>query len=143
MDAGGPIELLEEIARGAVGLTAAAVAGSSADLTFTQWRVLVVVGGETNGVTISELAQRLRIGLSPASRLVSRLRARRLVLTGRDQDDRRATRVVLTSDGMAIREAVIAARRELLTEAVTAAGGLAAPAGSPLRRLASVLGPYS
>lgn len=101
-------------------VTTRALASTALDLTFVQWRVLVIVGEDEDGATVSEIAIRLGAEISPLSRLVGRLARRGLVATGKDERDRRVTRVNLTDAGRAIRETVLRRRRELL--AVVLAG---------------------
>jgi len=103
-----------------VAVTTRALASTALDLTFVQWRVLVIVGEDEDGATVSEIAIRLGAEISPLSRLVGRLARRGLVATGKDERDRRVTRVNLTDAGRAIRETVLRRRRELL--AVVLAG---------------------
>jgi DNA-binding MarR family transcriptional regulator len=76
------------------------------------------VGDRDEGATISEIAGRIGAHLSPASRLVSRLAARRLVQTAKDEADRRATRVTLTDSGRTLRSQVLRRRREDLRAAL-------------------------
>ena len=111
---------LEAVALGSVAVTTRALASTALDLTFVQWRVLVIVGEDEDGATVSEIAIRLGAEISPLSRLVGRLARRGLVATGKDERDRRVTRVNLTDAGRAIRETVLRRRRELL--AVVLAG---------------------
>jgi DNA-binding MarR family transcriptional regulator len=111
---------LEAVALGSVAVTTRALASTALDLTFVQWRVLVIVGEDEDGATVSEIAVRLGAEISPLSRLVGRLARRGLVSTGKDERDRRVTRVNLTDAGRAIRRTVLRRRRELL--AVVLAG---------------------
>ncbi len=88
-----PIADLERLVMGSVAITERAIAASGTDLTFVQWRVLLVVGDHDEGATIGEIASRIGAHASPASRLISRLRNRGVVATTKDDDDGRVTRV--------------------------------------------------
>ena len=93
---------LEAVAFGAVAITTRAIATVGLELTFAQWRVLVVVGGSADGATVTEIASRLGAEISPVSRLVTRLARRGLVDARKDANDRRVTRVTITDDGLEI-----------------------------------------
>lgn len=96
---------------GSVAITERAIAASGTDLTFVQWRVLLVVGDHQEGATIGEIASRIGAHASPASRLISRLRDRGVVSTTKDTEDGRVTRVRLTTTGRQLRTRVIRHRR--------------------------------
>jgi DNA-binding MarR family transcriptional regulator len=110
------VETLDRLVIGSVALTERAIAAAGADLTFVQWRVVLIVGEHEAGATVGEVAGRLGARSSPASRLISRLRARGVVSTSKDAADARLTRVHLTRSGMELRSRVLRARRDLLTE---------------------------
>lgn len=101
---------------GAVAITERAIAEAGADLTFVQWRVLLIVGQHDQGATIGEIAARIGAHNSPASRLISRLRRRGVVTTRKDQLDARVTRVTLTEVGRELRARVLGHRRRTLDE---------------------------
>lgn len=109
---------LERIAIGAVGLTARAlaVAGSDFDLTFPQWRALLLVGSNADGARVGEVAARVGVTLPATSRLLRRLERRGLTTLGIDASDRRATRVRLTERGHEVRTAIVSHRRATLEE---------------------------
>ncbi|HEV8404020.1 MAG TPA: MarR family winged helix-turn-helix transcriptional regulator [Candidatus Limnocylindrales bacterium] len=109
---------LERIAIGAVGLTTRALAGAETDLelTFPQWRAILVVGNDADGARIGEVAARVGVTLPATSRLLRRLERRGLTALESDTVDRRATRVRLTERGHAIRSAILAHRRAALEE---------------------------
>lgn len=115
------IRHLESIVVGAVAITARAIAESGADLTFAQWRVVLVVGERPDGVTISDVATRLGAHQSPASRLVSRLRHRGVVQSHRDARDARVVWVTLTDSGRDLRSRVLERRRHALADILTGA----------------------
>ena len=112
---------LERIAIGMVGLTTRALAHAETDLelTFPQWRAILVVGADIEGARIGEVAARVGGTLPATSRLLRRLERRGLVTLATDDADRRATRTRLTERGLVIREAILATRRDAL-EAVAA-----------------------
>lgn len=122
---------LERIAVGAVGLTtrALALADAGFELTFPQWRALLVLGEKAGGARIGEVAARLGVTLPATSRLLRRLERRGLTALSIDELDRRATRARLTDHGLTVRETILAHRRAVLREI---AEGLPA---SELRRL--------
>src|SRR6266568_1510563 len=112
---------LEAVALGSVAVTTRALATVGLDLTFAQWRVLVIVGESSDGATVTEIAARLGGEISPVSRLVSRIARRGLVNARKDERDRRVTRVAATDAGRRLRETVLARRRALLLDVLAAA----------------------
>ncbi len=132
-------ELLEPIVVGAVAITARALSAAGADLTFLQWRLLLVLGEHPNGATVTDLAGRVGVNLSPASRLVGRLARRGLVATGPDANDRRATRVTLTPAGEDLRRQVLERRGEDL-RAVLAEAELSRREREGLARVSEAFG---
>lgn len=137
------LESLEAVIFEAIGLTATALADASlADLTFPQWRVLIVVG-RTDGLRVGEVATRIGASLTSTSRLITRLERRGYVLTQRDEDDRRATVVRLTDAGADARQRVIGRRRELMHEAFAKPGtAISSMLGPGLHELADRLNRY-
>jgi len=133
---------LERIAYGTVAVTTRALTAVGLDLTFGQWRVLVIVGNDPDGTTMSDIALRLGAALSPTSRLVSRLAYRGLVTLVKDDVDRRVTRVALTDAGRTTRQAVLDQRLELLREVVAAADPVNAEALAALERIAEAFRRY-
>jgi DNA-binding MarR family transcriptional regulator len=85
------------------------------DLSFQQWRIVVVLG-QVETARISELAERIGASGPSASRLVQRLRRRGIVRQEVDPDDRRAVRVSLTDQGRELRSRVVDTRRRLIQE---------------------------
>ena len=75
------VGVLERLVVGSVAITARAIAEADAELTFMQWRVLLVVGECEDGQAVGEIATRIGAHASPASRVVSRLKRRGLVST--------------------------------------------------------------
>jgi DNA-binding MarR family transcriptional regulator len=107
---------LERITVGAVGLTTEALARAETDfeMTFPQWRAVLVVGGNADGARVGEVATRVGVTRPATSRLLRRLERRGLTSLTADAADRRATRVRLTSRGQEIRSAILAHRRVVL-----------------------------
>lgn len=105
--------LLERIVLAGVGLTTRALAEASPglDVTFPQWRVLVVLGEEPEGATVSEVAGRIGVTVPATSRQLRRLARRGLVEIGPDARDRRAARARLTEGGAEVRKAILDFRR--------------------------------
>jgi DNA-binding MarR family transcriptional regulator len=106
------IRALERLAVGSVAITERAIASAGTDLTFVQWRVLLIVGEQEGGVRVGEIAERIGAHASPTSRLISRLKSRGVVMTEKDELDGRATRVRLTSVGRTLRGRVLEHRRQ-------------------------------
>jgi len=112
---------LERIAIGMVGITTRALAHADTDLelTFPQWRAILLVGADIDGARVGEVAARVGVTLPATSRLLRRLAGRGLVVLRTDDADRRATRARLTERGRAIREAILAHRRASLESVAT------------------------
>jgi DNA-binding MarR family transcriptional regulator len=116
-------EMLERIALGSVAVTSTSLLeAGSGELTFVQWRALVVIGGRP-GIRIGPLGDLLGASQSASSRLVARLARRGLVVAMPDPADRRATQLWLSDAGHAVHAQVLAARRQHLAPI---ADGLAA-----------------
>ena len=134
------MDAIEQLVFAGVALTTRALSEARADLdlTLAQWRVLVVLGEEADGATISQVAGRIGVTLPATSRQLRRLQRRGLVDVRRDERDRRATRVRLTDLGQAARDDVISFRRERIAEAA-ASLDLDPTMASPLARIAEAL----
>jgi DNA-binding MarR family transcriptional regulator len=126
---------LEAVAYGSVAVTTMALLTVAADLTFAQWRALVIVGEHAKGATVTEIAARLGAEISPVSRLVGRLARRGLVMTAKDARDRRVTRVSITVAGHELRETVLERRRELLASVLEEAGPIEPDVEATLDRI--------
>jgi DNA-binding MarR family transcriptional regulator len=111
-------ELLERLSVGAVGVTTRALADATPgfEMTFPQWRALLIIGASPDGARVSEVAARVGVTLPATGRLLRRLERRGLLALATDADDRRATRARLTEAGQASRDAILAYRRRLLDE---------------------------
>jgi DNA-binding MarR family transcriptional regulator len=87
---------------------------SEADgVTMPQFRALVILTSQ-GPTTSGELANQLHVHQSTLTRLVDRLVRKKLVRRVRVEDDRREVRVEVTNAGVALVEAVSAARRREL-----------------------------
>jgi DNA-binding MarR family transcriptional regulator len=143
MDPDSIANLLETVVVGAVGLTTRALAEAAPheDLTFPQWRALLVVGEEGDGLRVGQVAARVGVTLPATSRLLRRLARRDLVALTTDETDRRATRARLTARGTEVRMAILGYRRAELVELAT---GMRGPgADRTLAALAAALGRYA
>jgi DNA-binding MarR family transcriptional regulator len=136
-------DALEAVAFGSVAVTTRALAAVGLELTFAQWRLLVIVGEKSSGATVTEVAARLGAEISPVSRLVSRLARRGLVLASKDEQDRRVTRVTITSAGRDIRTTVIERRRELLGDVLAEAGPIEPAVADALDRIGAAFRRYT
>lgn len=140
MDVSDAIEL---ISLGSVAITAMTLVELSLEITITQWRAVVVLGPHPDGLTVSEIAERLPAALSPTSRLVSRLRRRGLVETAKDPSDRRTTRVRLSPAGAELREMVFSRRRKHFARLSDQLGPLDDADAAFLARLANAYGRFA
>jgi DNA-binding MarR family transcriptional regulator len=116
-------ELLERLSVAAVALTTLALAEGEPgfDLTFPQWRVLLVLGEGSDGAKVSEVASRVAVTLPATSRQLRRLERRGLVEIAPDPRDRRAARARLTTRGVEVRDRILRYRRDRIS---CAASGL-------------------
>ena len=72
-------------------------------VTMQQYNVLrIVKGAGKEGITTSEIRERMLDKMSDASRMVDRLETMELLLKKRDRDDRRVLHVFLTEKGGAL-----------------------------------------
>ncbi len=133
------VDALESLAVGAVAVTTLALAQAGVELTFAQWRVLMVIADRQEGATVSEIAEQIGSAMSPASRLVTRMRARDLVVTEKDTRDHRVTRVQLSPRGQEVRGRVLGRRRELLEAAVIRCGPLTPDVASACLEIGTAL----
>lgn len=136
------IDVLERLAMGVIAVTARSIAAIDADLTFNQWRVLVIVGERGRGIAMSELAERTGSALSPASRVVKRMERRGWVRLTKAVDDRRVTLVHPTDAGTAVRDAVFTKRRVHLTDVVAAIAPVSADDVDTIDRIARAFAPF-
>jgi DNA-binding MarR family transcriptional regulator len=127
---------LERVVVASVAITASALAEVAPELTFLQWRLLVVVE-EPAGMPESMVAAALGSKLAATSRLVGRLRERGLVETRQAEADARVTLVTLTGRGRTLRASVVRRRRRALARALEESG--AGQRGIDLAGLADAL----
>lgn len=114
------VDAVERIILGGVAITARALDGEVEDLTFSQWRVLTIVGEQEATAHVKGVGQRVGVSAPSASRLLRRLEDRGLIELQRDSVDRRFMRVRLTDAGQAARSQVIDRRRLLIRDALAA-----------------------
>lgn len=112
----GFLDSLESIIIAGVALTAEVVAEGphEAELTLPMWRVLVVLGWNDDGATVSEVARRIRVTVPATSRQLQRLARRGLISLAVDERDHRAMRASLTTAGADLRAHIMHSRRERL-----------------------------
>jgi DNA-binding MarR family transcriptional regulator len=134
--------VLERLVVGSVAITARAIAAADAELTFMQWRVLLVVGEREEGQAVGEIAARIGAHASPASRVVSRLKRRGLVSTAKTDLDKRVVCVRLTEAGRELRTCVLEQRGRDLADVLQIVS--MSPAESEaLARLAQAFEPFA
>lgn len=116
------VDVLERIVIGSVGLTTLALdrAVDGPDLTFPQWRAILVVGESDAGATISAVATRVGVTVPATSRQLRRLAERGLVAMAAHDRDRRSIVVRLTEDGARVRAVILAQRRARLADIAAA-----------------------
>lgn len=97
------------LSRALVGIALRSVAEESDDLTLVQFRALATLA-DHGSLRVAELASLLGVNSSTATRMALRLRRKGLITRSADPNDRRATRLEITADGVAIVAAVTARR---------------------------------
>ena len=133
---------LETIVIGAVAVTTRALtdAAPGVDLTFTQWRAMLVIGDGDKGTRIGTVASSVGVTLPATSRLLRRLERRGLVALATDDTDRRATLARLTARGRRVRRDILAYRRVALHEiALGVVASTDTPPSVPIAALADSL----
>lgn len=109
------LDQLDQLAVELVAVTNAAIFDVGAgELSFSQWRTLMVLGSATEPLRVHEIAGRVSASMPSASRLVHRLERRGLVSSARDPSDGRGRRISLTDAGETLRAKVIGRRRALI-----------------------------
>jgi DNA-binding MarR family transcriptional regulator len=104
---------VERIVVASVAVTARLLSEEGAELTLSQWRVLVLVD-RPGGMPVGAVAAALRAKIAAVSRLVGRLNARGLVQTRRADADGRVVLVSLTTAGRRLRRRIVHGRRAQL-----------------------------
>lgn len=117
------VDVLQEVSRRLVGLTATALinadASGTADVTLAQYRVLVVL--TTRGsLTPSALAEELVVSRPAVARILRNLQARGLVSRRRDRRDGRQAWIDIAPAGARLVQAVISERAVSLRAVVRA-----------------------
>lgn len=103
------VDLFLAASRALVGVSARSLAHVD-EATLPQFRALVVIAGRENA-TVSELAERLDIHPSTATRLCDRLVRKGLIRRVERNADRRETEILLASRGRRLVERVTSRRR--------------------------------
>lgn len=78
-------------------------------ITYPQYLVLLVLW-EHDGVTVSEIGERLKLGTGTLTPLIKRLESQKLLERERDETDERVVRIWLTDQGTELRDDVLEAR---------------------------------
>lgn len=136
------VGVLERLVVGSVAITARAIATTDAELTFMQWRVLLVVGEREEGQAVGEIATRIGAHASPASRVVSRLKRRGLVSTDKGDLDKRVVCVRLTETGRNLRTRVLEQRGRDLADVLEIVS-MTPEESEALARLAQAFEPFA
>jgi DNA-binding MarR family transcriptional regulator len=136
------VGVLERLVVGSVAITARAIAEADAELTFMQWRVLLVVGECEDGQAVGEISARIGAHASPASRVVSRLKRRGLVSTDKGDLDKRVVCVRLTAVGRDLRARILALRGRDLADVLEIVSMTPAESDG-LARLAQAFEPFA
>ena len=120
MNGDAAVDAMELLARASIEVTSRALveATSGEELSLLQWRALRIIGDESAGARVGQVGDGVGVPLPAASRLVQRLRQRRLVSVERDPDDGRALRVRLTPAGNLARSTVLDRRRDVICDAL-------------------------
>jgi DNA-binding MarR family transcriptional regulator len=114
------VDAIEAIIVAGVAMTNRALsqAREGHELTFPQWRVLVILV-DPAGLPVNEIARLIGVTLPATGRQLRRLEQRGLVRLVPDGNDRRVTRAILTDAGHAVRAAIISDRRMRIEEALS------------------------
>jgi DNA-binding MarR family transcriptional regulator len=113
------LDQLDQLAVELVAVTNAAISDVGAgELSFSQWRTLMVLGSSGGPLRVHEVADRVNASMPSASRLVRRMERRGLVSISRDPSDGRGRRIALSKDGETLRRKVIRRRRELIEQSL-------------------------
>jgi len=114
------VEALERIIVAGVAMTNAALsqARPGLDLSFPQWRVLVVLGDRPDGLSVRDVSRLIDVTLPATGRQLRRLEHRGLVVLEPDRRDRRVTRARLTESGLIARDSIVRQRRDRISASV-------------------------
>ena len=94
-----------------VGLALRSLGAAGSSITLAQYRMLAVLADD-DGQNVRDLAARLGVDRSTATRMCNRLVGAGLIQRTDDPDDRRAVVISLTGEGGAVVAAVTRARRD-------------------------------
>jgi DNA-binding MarR family transcriptional regulator len=94
-----------------VGLALRSLTAAGVSITLAQYRMLAVLAGD-DGQNVRDLAARLGVERSTATRMCTRLESAGLIERAGDTADRRAVVISLTGQGRAVVEVVTRARRD-------------------------------
>jgi DNA-binding MarR family transcriptional regulator len=136
------VGVIERLVVGSVAITARAIAAADAELTFMQWRVLLIVGERDEGQAVGEIAARIGAHASPASRVVSRLKRRGLVSADKGELDKRVVCVRLTEAGRDLRARVLSLRGRDLADVLDVVS-MTPEESEALARLAQAFEPFA
>lgn len=134
------LDAIERIVTAGVAMTNASLSRwrPNLELSLQQWRVMVVLGDDTDGRTVGEISQRIAVTRPATGRQLHRLEERGLVALETDPHDRRVTRVRLTDAGVSARASIMADRRATI-EAALRNVALYGDVVDELERIASAL----
>ncbi len=114
------VDAIEQIVITGVTMTNASLSRSrqGPELTFPQWRVLVVLGSRPDGLPVHEISRIVEVTLPATGRQLRRLQQRGFLTLEPDRLDRRVTRARLTEPGAAVRDSIMASRRSMIADAI-------------------------
>ncbi len=114
------VDAIEAIVIAGVAMTNASLsrARRAPELTFPQWRVMVVLGQQPDGLPVHEIARSIDVTLPATGRQLRRLEQRGLLALEPDRADRRVTRARLSDEGARVRASIMADRRAAIAAAL-------------------------
>lgn len=114
------LDQLESLAVELVSVTNSAIAEVvGGEVSFPQWRLLMVLGSAPGPLRLQEIARRVSASMPSASRLVERMERRGLVVSAPDPRDGRGRLISLAERGAQMRVQVIARRRAMIEEGLS------------------------
>jgi DNA-binding MarR family transcriptional regulator len=113
------IDAIDSIVMAGVAMTSVALSRATGgqELTFPQWRVIIVLS-PPESVPVAEVSRRIGVTLPATARQLRRLERRGFVTMEPDPLDGRVTRARLTDAGVRVRAAIIEERRTRISEAL-------------------------
>jgi len=114
------VDGVEAIVIAGVAMTNASLARAATgiDLTFPQWRVMVILGAMPAGAPVHEIAQAIAVTLPATGRQLRRLARKGLLSLEPAPDDRRVTWARLTKTGADVLATIMADRRTRIATAL-------------------------